>query len=68
MHKKYHYVRSHKTLYSKYFEVGVHIRIPVKNSYQDDLGRTILTLDPIEREIINTHIITNRIYNVWHVN
>ena len=23
-----------------YFEAGVHIKIPIKNSYQDGLGRT----------------------------
>ena len=27
----------------KYFEVGVHIKNPIKNSYQDGLGRTTQT-------------------------
>ena len=36
----------------KYFEAGVHIKEPVKNSYRDGLGRTIQTLDHIEVEII----------------
>jgi hypothetical protein len=31
----------------KYFEVGVHIRNPIKNSYQDGLGRTTQTLDHV---------------------
>ena len=29
----------------KYFQAGVHIKNPIKNSYQDDLGRTTQTLD-----------------------
>jgi hypothetical protein len=29
----------------KYFEAGVHIKNPIKNSYQDGLGRTTQTLD-----------------------
>ena len=29
----------------KYFEVGVHIKNPIKNSYQDGLDRTTQTLD-----------------------
>ena len=29
----------------KYFEAGVHIKNPRKNSYQDGLGRTTQTLD-----------------------
>ena len=33
----------------KYIEVGVHIKNPIKNSYQDSLGRTIQTLDHICR-------------------
>jgi hypothetical protein len=28
----------------KYFEAGVHIKNPIKNSYQDGLGRTTQTL------------------------
>ena len=28
----------------KYFEAGVHIKTPVKNSYQGGLGRTTQTL------------------------
>ena len=31
----------------KYFEAGVHIENPIKNSYQDGLGRTIQTLDHV---------------------
>jgi hypothetical protein len=31
----------------KYFEVGVHITNPIKNSYQDGLGRTTQTLDHV---------------------
>ena len=31
----------------KYFEVGVHIKNPIKNSYQDGLGRMIQTLDRV---------------------
>jgi len=31
----------------KYFEAGVHIKNPIKNSYQDGLGRTIQTLDHV---------------------
>ena len=31
----------------KYFEVGVHIRNPIKNSYQDGLGRTTQILDHV---------------------
>jgi hypothetical protein len=31
----------------KYFEAGVHINNPIKNSYQDGLGRTTQTLDPV---------------------
>jgi hypothetical protein len=30
----------------KYFEAGVHIKNPIKNSYKDGLGRTTQTLDP----------------------
>jgi hypothetical protein len=29
------------------FEAGVHIKNPIKNSYQDDLGRTTQTLDHV---------------------
>jgi hypothetical protein len=29
----------------KYFEAGVYIKNPIKNSYQDGLGRTTQTLD-----------------------
>jgi hypothetical protein len=32
----------------KYFEAGVHTKNPIKNSYQDGLGRIIQTLDHIE--------------------
>jgi hypothetical protein len=31
----------------KYYEAGVHIKDPIKNSYQDDLGRTDQTLDHV---------------------
>jgi hypothetical protein len=31
----------------KYFEAGVHIKNPVKNSYQDGSGRTTQTLDHV---------------------
>jgi hypothetical protein len=31
----------------KYFDVGVHIKNPIKNSYQDGLGRTAQTLDHV---------------------
>ena len=31
----------------KYFEAGVHIKNPIKNSYQDGLGRTTQELDHV---------------------
>ena len=31
----------------KYFEAGVHIKNPIKNSYEDGLGRTTQTLDHV---------------------
>ena len=31
----------------KYFEVGVHIKNPIKYSYQDGLGRMTQTLDHV---------------------
>ena len=31
----------------KYFEAGVHIKNPIKNSNQNDLGRTTHTLDHV---------------------
>ena len=31
----------------KYFEAGVHIKNPIKNSYQDGLGRTTQTFDHV---------------------
>jgi signal transduction histidine kinase len=31
----------------KYSEAGVHIKNPIKNSYQDVLGRTTQTLDHV---------------------
>jgi hypothetical protein len=31
----------------KYFEAGVRIKNPIKNSYQDGLGRTTQTLDHV---------------------
>ena len=30
-----------------YFEAGVHIKNPIKNSYEDGLGRTTQTLDHV---------------------
>ena len=37
-----------------YFEAGVHIKNPIKNSYEDGLGRTTQTLDPV----VVVHILT----------
>ena len=31
----------------KYFEAGIHVKNPIKNSYQDGLGRTTQTLDHV---------------------
>ena len=31
----------------KYFEIGVHIKNPIKNLYQDGLGRTTQTLNHV---------------------
>jgi hypothetical protein len=31
----------------KYFEAGVHIKNPIKNSYQDGLGNMTQTLDHV---------------------
>ena len=31
----------------KYFDAGVHIKNPIKNPYQDDLGRMTQTLDHV---------------------
>jgi hypothetical protein len=31
----------------KYFEAGVHVKNPIKNSYKDGLGRTTQTLDHV---------------------
>jgi hypothetical protein len=31
----------------KYFEAGVHIKHPIKNLYQDGLGRTTQTLNHV---------------------
>ena len=31
----------------EYFEVGVHIKNPIKNSYQDGLGNMTQTLDHV---------------------
>jgi hypothetical protein len=31
----------------KFFEAGVHIKNPIKNSYQDGLGRTTQTFDHV---------------------
>ena len=38
----------------KYFEAGVHIKNPFKNSYQDGLGRMTQTLD----RVVVVHILT----------
>ena len=38
----------------KYFEAGVHIKNPIKNSYQDGSGRTTQTLDHV---VVVVHII-----------
>ena len=56
----------------KYFEAGVHIKNPMKNSYQDGLGRTTQTLD----HVVLVHILIwdkrksqINIYNdhwLWH--
>ena len=37
----------------KYFEAGVHIKNPMKNSYQDGLGRTTQTLTTLLWSIYN---------------
>ena len=37
----------------KYYETGAHIKYPIKNSYQDGLGRTTQTLD----HIVMVHIL-----------
>ena len=34
-------------VWCKYFEAGVHINNPIKNSYQDGLGRMTQTLDHV---------------------
>jgi hypothetical protein len=36
-----------KVVRCKYFEAGVHIKNPIKNSYQDGLGRTTQTLNHV---------------------
>ena len=36
----------------KYFEADVHIENPIKNSYQDSLGRTTQTLDHVVIHIL----------------
>jgi len=38
---------------SKFFEPGVHTKNPIKNSYQDGLGRTTQTLD----HVVMVHIL-----------
>jgi hypothetical protein len=40
----------------KYFEVGVHIKNPIKNSYQDGLGRTAQTMRELSFAKINAVI------------
>ena len=42
----------------QYFEAGVHIMNPIKNLYQDGLGRTIQTLD----HVVVVHIL---IWDKW---
>jgi hypothetical protein len=37
----------------KYFEAGVHIKNPIKNSYQDGLGRTTQSLGHVCGPYIN---------------
>ena len=42
------WIKSHRyVVRCKYFEAGVHIKKPIKNSYQDGLGRTTQTLDHV---------------------
>ena len=36
-----------KIVRCKYFEAGVHIKNPIKNSYQDGLGRMTQTFDHV---------------------
>jgi hypothetical protein len=38
----------------KYFEAGDHIKNPIKNSYEDGLGRTTQTLD---HHVVVVHIL-----------
>ena len=40
----------------KYFEAGVHIKNPIKNSYQDGLGRMTQTSD----HVVVVHILIER--------
>ena len=40
----------------KYFEAGVYIKNPMKNSYQDGFGRTTQTLD----QVVVVHILILR--------
>ena len=35
---------------SKYLEAGIHIKDPIKNSYQDGLGRTTQNIRPYCRD------------------
>ena len=60
----------------KYFEAGVHIKNPIKNSYQHGLGRTTQTLDHVavvhvliwdkRKSQINEYSdVGVRIYGVW---
>ena len=44
----------------KYFEAGVHIKNPFKNSYQDGLGRTTQTLDHVVVHIYVTILMFKR--------
>jgi hypothetical protein len=48
----------------RYFEAGVHIKNPIKNSYQDGLGRTTQTLD----HVVVVHILISRDKRQSHIN
>ena len=51
-----------------WFEVGVHIKNPIKNSCEDGLGGQSKHSTILKGKSCNTHIIASRKYNVWHVN
>jgi hypothetical protein len=46
----------------EYFEAGVRIKNPTKNSYQDDLGRTTQTLD----HVVVVHILIGAPINEYN--